>query len=201
MGKIRPINSYVDFIEAKPREVEEKIKKLFSKGAYVYEVLDNEVVLGLYKAEEYRFRLYDGNILRKLSWEYVKELAVFDPEGELRVRRRQDGFVGRYRKDKEERDDKSLYKLDEVLKLWGVISDKEEQGEGSFCLLTSQRGSRIWIPPIASLEQEGKKEAGIQVRTYYRFAKDTENSGLLYQEDERFMGLCPWPQEGGGRNE
>ena len=107
---------------------------------------------------------------------------------ELRLRHVQNRFCGRYCVDE---DDAGLeiYFMDEVQKLWGNV-ELEEDG---YYLLTSLRGSRLWVPVISDGQSRIHKQMGIRVRSYMDFPQASERKGLFWKKDERFLGICPWP--------
>ena len=100
-----------------------------------------------------------------------------------------------------------VYCTDEVQKLWGEVKHSDQ----GWCLLESKRGTRIWVPVDFNVSRNDKW-LGIRVRKYFSFPDliqelgfcngGDNNSGfdgikeMVHYQDERFVELCWWPQEG-----
>lgn len=191
MNRIQTIWAAVTEEEFCPKDIENHALKLFPDAAYLYVVLDSEVVMGVFQNGKIRICLASGAKINYIPWEYMQELRIFNQNRELRIRRFQERFCGRLRKDGE--DGRESYIMDETQKLWGSVKRSEE----GFHLLTSSRGSRIWVPEIIDNIGQIYQMAGIRVRTYMDFPPASEKKGLYRKEDTRFLGICPWPWEGG----
>lgn len=191
MNEIQTITTAVTEKELCPGEIEGYAKMLFSDNAYLYIVLDSEVVMGIFRNREFRICLVSGKKISSVPWEYVQEFRIFNHSRELRLMRFQNRFCGRLREDGG--DGRTAYIMDESQKIWGSA----KRSEDGFHLLTSTRGSRIWVPEI--IDNTGRIEwlAGVRVRTYIDFPPASEKRGLYLKEDVRFLGICPWPWKGG----
>lgn len=196
MGKIRSIVSNQKNIRKKAHEIEGEIESLFPCKAYLYVIMDDEVALGLYENSTFQIRLSSGKRLWLIPWEYVREIAVFCENQELRLRCFGDEYRGRLRVDGGKQG-ANTYIMDEAQKLWGTT---REESEG-WSLLSSLRGSRIWVPVIFNNCENVEKTVGILVRRYLDFPDASEKCGLIHCEDERFLEFCSWPQEGGRKDE
>lgn len=191
MGKIRTIVSNQKNIRKRAHEIAEEIECLFPCQAYLYVIMDDEVALGLYENGRFQIRLASGKRLWSVPWEYVREIAVFCKNQELRLRCFGDEYRGRLRVDAAKQGE-NTYIMDEAQKLWGTTKEEEE----GWSLLSSHRGTRIWMPAVFHRRETVEKTAGIFVRRYMDFPDASENRGLIRCEDERFLEFCPWPQEG-----
>ena len=191
MNEIQTITTAVTEKELCPGEIESYAKELFSDIAYLYAVLDSEVVMGVFQNGEFRICLVSGKKISSVPWEYVQEFRIFNQRGELRLRCYQNRFCGRFREDGE--GGRTAYIMDESQKIWGSV----KRSEDGFHLLTSTRGSRIWVPEIIGHTGKIEGSAGVCVRTYMDFPPASEKRGLCLKEDVRFLGICPWPWKGG----
>lgn len=222
MGKVQTIVSSQEMVRMKAHEIAGEVERLFSNQAYLYVIMDDEVALGLYENGVFQIRLASDKRLMSIPWEYVREIAVFSENQELRLRCCGDEFRGRYRVDDAKQEQKT-YIMDETQKLWGTMA-----GEfAGWSLLASLRGTRFWVPfPLGDSEKAEKakntkkaksadnaekaekvektekveKAIGILVRRYMDFPDASEKVGLIHREDERFRGFCLWPQEGGEKD-
>lgn len=196
MGKIRTIVSNQKNIRMKAHEIAGEVECVFPSKAYLYVIMDDEVALGLYENGTFQIRLASGKRMWSIPWEYVREIAIFSENQELKLCCFGDEYRGRLRVD-DAKQGQNMYIMDEAQKLWGTI---REESEG-WSLLSSLRGTKIWVPVIFNNHEKVEKTIGILVRRYMDFPDASEKRGLIHCEDERFLEFCPWPQEGGGKDE
>lgn len=192
----------------------------FSFPSYVYAVFYHGVALGRYENGVFTIRFGKEEMqsneevrypLEEFPWEYLQEVRLFDKTREVRLRRDGSRFVGRVIKDeiadKRSVSDEPVYCTDEVQKLWGEVK-LSDQG---WCLLESKRGTRIWVPVDLNVSRNDKW-LGIRVRKYFSFPDLIQELGfcnggdnnsefdgikeMVHYQDERFVELCWWPQEG-----
>ncbi|MGP8313261.1 CRISPR-associated protein Csx19 [Enterocloster aldenensis] len=188
MSRVQKIISKTEKININKEEIAGEVKRFFHERSYLYVVMDYGVGMGLYENGDFQIRMESEKKFVPIPWEYVQELAVFNQCQELRLRHVQNRFCGRYCVDE---DDAGLeiYFMDEVQKLWGNV-ELEEDG---YYLLTSLRGSRLWVPVISDGQGWIHKQMGIRVRSYMDFPQASERKGLFWKKDERFLGICSWP--------
>ena len=120
MNEIQTITTAVTEKELCPGEIEGYAKMLFSDNAYLYIVLDSEVVMGIFRNREFRICLVSGKKISSVPWEYVQEFRIFNHSRELRLMRFQNRFCGRLREDGG--DGRTAYIMDESQKIWEAQS-------------------------------------------------------------------------------
>lgn len=196
MSRVQKIISKTEKINICKEEIAGEVERLFHEMSYLYVVLDYGVAMGLYENGNFQVCMGSGKKIASIPWEYVQELAVFNQYQELRLRYVQNRFCGRYCADEDDGGSETYF-MDEVQKLWGNV-ELEEDG---YCLLTSFRGSRLWVPVISDGPGRIQKQVGIKVRTYMDFLLASERKGLFLKKDERFLGICPWPWKGDGETD
>lgn len=184
-----------------------RLEEVFPGEAWIYAVLDDGVVLGVWNRNRAVVGRTAGQNTRTveftgLQWDCVRELRVFDSNKEFRAHRMEGGYAGRLLNDENSQDEKRLWAVDETQKLWGQVAwTQTGADEKVWCLLSSGRGTRIVVPFEAS-EAPGKSEyAGIRVRRYMRFPSADEHKGLICFEDERLCGFCRWGKMEGGKGD
>ena len=189
-------------IESKSEEeIKETVKKYFPEGAYLYAVMDYAVGFGKYENKEFYIGLGNHTALEPLSWEYTRELRIFDGAGEVWLKLAGDEWKGRFRgsldriKEVIKSDEETEYYMDEKQKLWGEVKKENQGGIPGWSLLTSNRGTQIQIPvqlPIPkNHEVRNRVGAAIEVRRYMR-VPNAHNQELVYQTDIRMKGFCIW---------
>ena len=177
--------------------VKERVKKYFGgEKAWIYAVLDYAVGFGVYENNCFSVRLGDTKELVPLEWDHLQELRVFNSKGETCLNKRNEKWFGRYRGEKsglegEERKEEE-YCIDEHQKLWGSAKYVENINIPDWSLLTSDRGTRIWVP----IKLEENQGAAILVRKFMRIPKE-DHCELVYQTDIRMVEIYPWKEEGG----
>lgn len=189
-----------DSVEA----VKDQVGKFFKEKAWIYAVLDFAVGFGIYEDRCYSIGLRDQKIPVSLDWSYLKELRVFNRDRELCIVRLKTGWSGRVRgsmPDGIAADPRfEEYFIDECQKLWGNVKKSASQKESNWSLLTSGRGTRIWLPVPDMRDQE---EAGILVKKFMRVPVE-DNQELVHQTDIRMVDFCSWKRQnekGGEEND
>lgn len=184
--------------------VKDQVEKFFKEKAWIYAVLDFAVGFGTYEDRCYSIGLRDQKIPVSLDWSYLKELRVFNRDRELCIMRLKTGWSGRVRgsmPDGIAADPRfEEYVIDECQKLWGNVKKSASQKESNWNLLTSGRGTRIWLPVPDMREQE---ETGIWVKKFMRVPVE-DNQELVYQTDIRMVDFCSWKgqnEKGGEEND
>lgn len=167
--------------ERQAGELYKEIAECFPCNAYVYAVLESAVVLGEYQKGSIQAGYPVQMKVEPLSLEKVLELRVFNEEKEWKAVRKKNAFVMCICCD----DSKNEHYKDEVQKLWGSV--KRDVGIPGWCLLESDRGTRILFPGEAKLHTE----IGLKIRKYYTIGQD-EKSGLFQFEEERMYGFTEW---------
>lgn len=182
----------------------DQVEKFFKEKAWIYAVLDFAVGFGTYEDRNYSIGLRDQKIPVPLDWRYLKELRVFNRDRELRIVPLKTGWVGRVRgsiPDGIAADRRfEEYCIDERQKLWGKVKKSDPQKGSGWSLLTSGRGTQIWLP-IPDLKTQ--EEAGILVKKFMRIPVE-EGQELVYQTDIRMVDFCFWKgqnEKGGEEND
>lgn len=151
------------------------------------------------------------SLAHELFADYVRELRVFDEKQELRFVRLGQEFFMRFWRDREEktetqiREDKEknfanvIYCSEEIQKIWGKVK-KYKKEDGKFvpygwCLLESNRGSKILVPDIFDRKEQNGNEKALIIREYIQFPDASDEIGLVKIVDERMCGLCDWKEE------
>lgn len=182
--------------------VKGKAEQYFKSKAWIYAVLDYVVCFGVYEHQQFLLKPGNQKEFIPLEWQYLQELRVFDRNGELRLLSVKERWAGRFRgsvsaggnTDRESKE----YCIDECQKLWGKAKAGGIIDDSLWSLLTSDRGTRIWVP-IRMKEQE---EAAICVRRFMR-VPTADSPELVYQTDIRMMDFCIWGEDKveGGQDE
>lgn len=196
MGKLQMTKSITEEIRgASWDQLLQKAADYFKNSAFVYAVMDQGVVLGWFADNKIEFHSGPEESGEEPVGDSVQELRVFDSMRELRVRRTREYFTGRIRTDGVElpagESAEEISFMEEVQKLWGAIEVLEE----NWALLTSQRGSRIWVPMFQGENYKRFDLPGLKVRTYYTFPQAVDSSELYGISDERMCGICIWTGE------
>ena len=205
MGE-REMETYEKYKQKDKESVDDVLKqvnKYFNQDkAWIYAVLDYAVGFGVYENNCFFCQSGRKKELVPLEWDYLQELRVFNSKGEIRLNKRNEKWVGRYRGEKSGLEDgeriEEEYFIDEYQKLWGSAQNVENMNIQDWSLLTSGRGTRIWVP----IKIEENQGASILVRKFMRIPKE-EHLELVYQTDIRMVEICPWKEEGekGGQYE
>ena len=169
----------------------EKIAECFPNTATLYAVLDYAVCFGTYNQGSFSLGIEAQTEPAALDWTYLRELRVFDEEQELLLVPSGGNWIGRMRRDigqyKKMQDD-GEYVIDECQKLCGKTKKSYKVGDTVWSLLVSGRGTRIQIP----MDLNEREEAAIRVRRYMRIPDVKKDGALVFQNDIRMIGLCPW---------
>lgn len=197
MGE-REMETYEKYKQKDKESVDDVLKqvnKYFNQDkAWIYAVLDYAVGFGVYENNCFFVRVGEKKELVPLEWDYLQELRVFNSKGEIRLNKRNEKWVGRYRGEKSGLEDgeriEEEYFIDEYQKLWGSAQNVENMNIQDWSLLTSGRGTRIWVP----IKIEENQGASILVRKFMRIPKE-EHLELVYQTDIRMVEICPWKEE------
>lgn len=108
---------------------------------------------------------------------YWQELRVFNEDEELHLRRCDDAFTGRYRRD-EDQDGPNAY-VDSFSRFWG---EKQSAADGYVTLVDSSRKLRLVIPA-----EGNARWYGLQTRNYVGSDEATGLSGYI---DYRFVHIA-----------
>ncbi|MTK06201.1 MAG: hypothetical protein F8N38_03805 [Hungatella sp.] len=169
--------------EVKEAELFSWIGQQLPGESYVYAILDNTIALGVFKSEIVTAGFAGQKCIKSLPVELIREVRVFQDYGEIKAVRKNDSFMVRLIVDKEE--DTEWITTLETQKIWGKVKNIFKDPE--WCLLESDRGSRILLPQSAKLNEE----KGLVVKKYYQlFPK--ENRELFKLMDERLCGFTDW---------
>lgn len=125
----------------------ESIQRIFPGKAWAYSVEFDKVQIGVWNGSQLKFK--DG-----YSEDNLLELRVFNNKQELRVVRKNDGFVLR--------DSLGISgeTLDQHFFVYGTSVNRTENG---YSALNEQRGAELWFPV------EIKEPVKLGIRNYYRF--------------------------------
>ena len=173
------------------QKAKEKIAECFPDTATLYAVLDYAVCFGTYNQGSFSLGIEAQTEPAALDWTYLRELRVFDEEQELLLVPTDGNWTGRMRRGKGQygkKQDNGEYVIDERQKLWGKMKKSYKAGDTVWSLLVSGRGTRIQIP----LDLNERKGAAIRVRRYMRIPDVKKDGALVFQNDIRMIGLCPW---------
>lgn len=181
--------SKVFFVEeVKEEELYSWINQHLPEGSYVYAVLDNTIVLGIFKSESITAGNAREETIDSLPVELIRELRVFHEYGEVKAVRRKNNFMVRFIEDKDE--DTRWITTQETQKIWGKT--KRKCKVPGWCLLESDRGSKILLPQTSEVDEE----KGLVVKKYYQlFPK--ENRELFRLVEERLCGYTEWNSKKG----
>ncbi|MDO4272598.1 MAG: CRISPR-associated protein Csx19 [Eubacteriales bacterium] len=183
---------YEKIYEVSVEAVKERVKKYFEE-AWIYVVLDFAVGFGIYKDQSYLLKLDNEKKLLPLDWRYVQEMRIFNRIGELRISPIKGHWIGRFRGSildcKENAEGMYGFIIDENQKLWGRFEKSEVIDSLQWSLLTSERGTRIWVP----IELREHKEAAVCVRKFMGTPQN-DSWGMAYQTDLRMVDFCVWKE-------
>lgn len=174
--------------------IEKQVKKYFEGRTWLYAVLDYTVGFGIFENDCFWFWPGAQEKPVPLDWKYLQELRIFNRSGELRLKPLKSRWVGRFRgsisdwpKNYRQMEE---FCIDEKQKLWGKARKSDKINQLHWSLLTSARGTRIWIP----MEMTEQEEAAISVRKFMRIPT-ADCKELVYQTDVRMMDFCLWKEE------
>lgn len=188
---------------------EQELKKIISdtfpiKGAdkdservKLYAVLDFAVCFGIFMKEQIYVGLDGKTQLQPVDWRYLQELRVFDGQMELYAVPAAGRWSGRIRReirDNENAKASKEYVIVEDQKLWGKISHDITGGIPNWSLLTSQRGTRIWIPVAPNTDEA--EEMALKICRIMRIPDMEKEQELVYQKDFCIVDICVWKGEG-----
>lgn len=193
--KYNTIEVYEEVNKSSLDEVHDLVQKYFGRTTpWVYAVLDFTVGFGIYKDSSFFIYMGGQKEYVPLEWEYLKELRVFDVNGELRLVPLKGGWAGRFRGCIPEYNNSNVnpeeYIIDEQQKLWGKAQISEKINSKQWSLLTSDRGTKIWVPINLGVQQE----AALLVRKFMRIPT-WNHQELVYQVDMRMVGFDYWKEE------
>lgn len=180
---------YRPFKARTKQEVLEMAAGLFPERTLLYAVLDDAVCFGIYDAGQFLVGLPDLGRPVPMAWDYLQELRIFNERQELLLILSENGWTGRIRRDDGDAEASGEYVITERQKLWGKKTSDPRSENSGWTLLTSERGTRIWIPVDMGPWID---EAAILVQRYMRIADVTKGEELVYQKDIRMAGICPW---------
>lgn len=173
------------------QKAKEKIAECFPNTATLYAVLDYAVCFGTYNQGCFSLGIEAQTEPAVLDWNYLRELRVFDEDQELLLVPAGGNWTGRMRREIGKHEGTLAdgeYVIDERQKLWGKMKKSYKVGDTVWSLLVSGRGTRIQIP----MDLNEREEAAIRVRRYMRIPDLKKGGALVFENDIRMIGLCPW---------
>lgn len=168
----------------------------FKEKTWLYAVLDYAVGFGCYEKEHFTVFMGEQREPVAMDWKYVQELRIFNCDRELRLVPLEGAWVGRVRGVMPAgiKVDKRIeeYTISQCQKLWGQVKDsrnkyREGTGREIWSLLTSDRGTRIWVP----LDLKEQEKAAVCVKKFMRIPTE-EHQELVFQTDIRMVDFCKW---------
>ncbi len=173
-GRVKQISSRI----SKKEDMEALLRENMAGDALVVLWLMHGIVWGKWKGGALSLKP-DENVTPEeaAASEYWQELRVFNEDEELHLRRVDDAFTGRYRRD-EGQDGPNAY-VDSFSRLWG---EKQSIADGYVTLVDSSRKLRLVVPT-----EDDARWYGLQTRNYIGSDEDTGLSGYI---DYRFVHIA-----------
>lgn len=145
---------------------------------YVFVWLNYAKHFGCVKNGEMNF--YDASFSFEKEAAFVVCLRIFNEAEELLLKKQGNSFMGRYRKDHEDKPP-NVSSVDAGLLLWG---DYAETLNASYSRLWSKRGTEIILPgSYVITEGEPDKKIVLTTRNYI------SSTGIASYEDARFVKI------------